>query len=51
MISVLLQNDVEDDIEDQFDAAEDLDDKIILIQVNSFPVLYNNTEIISFSLQ
>ena len=38
----LLWNDVEDDIEDQFDAAEDLDDKIILIQVSSFPVLYNN---------
>ena len=40
----LLWNDVEDDIEDQFDAAEDLDDKIILIQVSSFPVLYNNTK-------
>ena len=47
----LLWNDVEDDIEDQFDAAEDLDDKIILIQVSSFPVLYNNMKIISCSLQ
>ena len=38
----LLWSDVEDDIEDQFDEAEDLDDKIILIQVRPFflPYIY-----------
>ena len=37
----LLWSDVEDDIEDQFDEAEDLDDKIILIQVRPlFSTLY-----------
>ena len=38
----LLWSDVEDDIEDQFDEAEDLDDKIILIQVrpSSLPYIH-----------
>ena len=36
----LLWSDVEDDIEDQFDEAEDLDDKIILIQVRPSSLSY-----------